>query len=128
MCALVTPSHVICANVGDSRCVINTIEKTIDMTQDHKPEDDEESKRIHKAGGFVADNRVNGELAMSRALGDFQYKINPELTHADHLVIALPDISVHERKHDNDELMILACDGVWDVLSNADVSQSLCFS
>jgi serine/threonine protein phosphatase PrpC len=44
------------------------------MTEDHKPEDEAEAARIVAAGGFVLANRVNGELAMSRALGDFQYK------------------------------------------------------
>ncbi len=68
-------------------------------------------------------NRVNGELAMSRALGDFRYKPNPALTtltNKEYMVICYPDISVHERNKKNDEVVVLACDGVWDVVSNRD--------
>jgi serine/threonine protein phosphatase PrpC len=73
--ALVTPTNVLCASVGDSRCVIcQTNGACVALSKDHKPENPMERRRIELAGGFVADNRVNGELAMSRALGDFQYK------------------------------------------------------
>ena len=44
------------------------------MSVDHKPEDPVERARIYNAGGFVEENRVNGMLALSRALGDFEYK------------------------------------------------------
>lgn len=86
------------------------------MSDDHKPQCSEEFNRINQGGGFVFQNRVNGELAMSRAFGDFQYKSNQSLSVFEQLVIAVPDITVHKRsKHD--EWMILACDGVWDVMS-----------
>jgi serine/threonine protein phosphatase PrpC len=88
------------------------------MTEDHKPENTDELTRIEKAGGFVLDNRVNGELAMSRALGDFRYKVNPNLPSHEQLVICSPDVSVHERQLQEDTVMVLACDGVWDVMEN----------
>ena len=71
-------------------------------------------------GGFVFLDRVNGELAMSRALGDYQYKRNDDLSIADQMVSCYPDVSVHKRNDGNtiDRLLILACDGVWDVMSN----------
>lgn len=46
------------------------------MSHDHKPEKDTETKRIKAAGGFVEDNRVNGVIAVSRAIGDWEYKNN----------------------------------------------------
>jgi serine/threonine protein phosphatase PrpC len=73
--AVVTPFHVVCASVGDSRCVIGQDKGAcISLSNDHKPINKAEQVRIERAGGFVRENRVNGELAMSRALGDFQYK------------------------------------------------------
>lgn len=57
---------------------------------------------------------------MSRAIGDFRYKQSTELQIHEHLVICLPDISVHERRN-QEEVMVLACDGVWDVISNEEV-------
>jgi serine/threonine protein phosphatase PrpC len=66
------------ANAGDSRAVLakKAGDKYIsyDMSEDHKPELPEEKRRIEKAGGFVDDNRVKGVLALSRAIGDLQYK------------------------------------------------------
>jgi serine/threonine protein phosphatase PrpC len=93
--------------------------KTISLTEDHKPSLPEEKARIAAAGGFVFMDRVNGELAMSRALGDYQYKRNAGLAKDKQMVICYPDVAVHPRG-DTDGIMILACDGVWDVMSNSD--------
>lgn len=129
--AIITPTHVVCANVGDSRAVVGLSPALFPdsqckaLTEDHKPQDPEERKRIERAGGHVMFNRVNGELAMSRALGDFRYKNNPALPESEHLVISYPDVSIHQRSGNNDEIMVLACDGVWDVMSNEDVSTEL---
>lgn len=58
------------ANAGDSRCVLCRNGKAVDLSFDHKPEDDLERTRIEKAGGKVtADGRVNGGLNLSRAIG-----------------------------------------------------------
>ena len=64
------------ANVGDSRIVIGTNGVTKAMTQDHQPSLPLEEARIKRAGGHVENDRVNGELAMSRAMGDRPYKVN----------------------------------------------------
>lgn len=52
--------------------------KVIELSQDHKPENDDEMKRIKAGGGFVEDGRVQGVIAVSRAIGDWEYK-NPSL-------------------------------------------------
>lgn len=52
--------------------------KVIELSHDHKPENDEEFKRIKAGGGFVEDSRVQGVIAVSRAIGDWEYK-NPAL-------------------------------------------------
>lgn len=65
------------ANAGDSRCVLSRNGKAIELSFDHKPEDEPERTRIEKAGGKVtADGRVNGGLNLSRAIGEF-YLITP---------------------------------------------------
>lgn len=69
-------------------------------------------------GGWVEYNRVNGNLALSRALGDFVFKRNPSKSAEEQMVIALPD--VEQRTINEDwEFVVLACDGVWDVLTNS---------
>ena len=74
---LVTSTEIICANAGDSRTVMSKAGgRAVDMSQDHKPDDEKERNRIYRAGGFVEEGRVNGMLALSRALGDFEYKGN----------------------------------------------------
>jgi len=64
------------------------------LSEDHKPDDVQERKRIYNANGFVEDGRVNGMLALSRALGDFEYKNNPSMKAKDQAVTAFPDIKV----------------------------------
>lgn len=97
-------------NLGDSRCMICRNNNAIFITEDHKPSNPEEEERINNGGGFVRCCRVNGELAISRAFGDFQYKknINPRKN----CVISIPDIT-HHILAPND-VIILVCDGVYE--------------
>jgi serine/threonine protein phosphatase PrpC len=67
---LITPDWIYCANSGDSRSIAIANKKMVALSEDHKPEDPKEDKRIKKAGGTVEDGRVNGNLNLSRALGD----------------------------------------------------------
>jgi protein phosphatase 1G len=64
------------------------------MSYDHKPDNPDEKKRIEKAGGFVSDGRVNGNLNLSRALGDLEYKRDDKLKSHEQLIIAVPDVKV----------------------------------
>ncbi|RLN55711.1 hypothetical protein BBJ29_006812 [Phytophthora kernoviae] len=115
--ALVTPTNIIVANAGDSRSVLAKGGRTVEMSFDHKPINTEERTRIQNAGGLVRSNRVNGDLAVSRALGDFSYKARADLRAEQQQVSAEPDIE--KQKIDNtEEFLILACDGIWDVMSN----------
>ena len=79
VCAVITPTHILCANAGDSRCVLGTAGITKNLSEDHKPTDDGERRRIENAGGRVQWKRVDGDLAVSRALGDFQFKARDDL-------------------------------------------------
>src|SRR5690606_35471304 len=62
------------------------------------------------AGGFVDYGRVNGNLALSRAIGDFEFKRQSDLPPEQQIVTAMPDIIVHELTPE-DEFFVLACDG-----------------
>lgn len=108
---------VVVANTGDSRCVISRRGEATPLTLDHKPVIYEEAQRIIRAGGFVRDNRVNGALNVSRTIGDLDFKKNEDLPHTEQMVVATPDITELEIK-EGDEFLILACDGIWDVMSN----------
>lgn len=71
----ITPDHIFCANVGDSRAVLKNKSTAIGLCEDHKPNLRRELKRINESGHhYVEDDRVDGSLAMSRALGDFEFK------------------------------------------------------
>lgn len=115
--AMITPTHVLCANAGDSRCVLGTGDGTKPMSSDHKPYNEFEKRRIEAAGGFVQWNRVDGDLAVSRALGDFSYKTRPDLDPREQKITCFPDVTIHERT-EGDDVLILACDGLWDVMSS----------
>uniref|UniRef100_A0A5S6QRU2 protein-serine/threonine phosphatase n=1 Tax=Trichuris muris TaxID=70415 RepID=A0A5S6QRU2_TRIMR len=117
---LIKDNFLYCGNVGDSRAVVSSSGWARALTVDHKPINELEIKRIIAAGGWVEFNRVNGNLAMSRALGDFMYKRNEEKPIDEQIVIAVPDVTCWHLS-DKDEFVVLACDGIWDVLSNQEV-------
>ena len=89
-------------------------------TEDHRPHRPRERERIHDAGGTVRRRRVEGSLAVSRALGDFAFKQAPGRPPELQLVSAEPEVAALARQAE-DEFVLLASDGVWDALSGADL-------
>lgn len=122
---MITPEQFIFANCGDSRAILcrSGNEKVTFHTVDHKPANPDEKTRIEKAGGSVMIQRVNGCLAVSRALGDYEYKMDNNLDADKQLVTPEPEISVISRQDDVDEFIVIACDGIWDVMSNVEVAE-----
>ncbi|KAM7406278.1 hypothetical protein PAMP_000666 [Pampus punctatissimus] len=119
--ALIRGKQLIVANAGDSRCVVSERGKAVDMSYDHKPEDEVELARIKNAGGKVTmDGRVNGGLNLSRAIGDHFYKKNKALPPEEQMISAMPDVKVLTLNEDHD-FMVIACDGIWNVLSSQEV-------
>uniref|UniRef100_A0A7N8WSS3 Protein phosphatase 1G n=1 Tax=Mastacembelus armatus TaxID=205130 RepID=A0A7N8WSS3_9TELE len=119
--ALIRGKQLIVANAGDSRCVVSERGKAVDMSYDHKPEDEVELARIKNAGGKVTmDGRVNGGLNLSRAIGDHFYKRNKILPPEEQMISAMPDVKVLTLNEDHD-FMVIACDGIWNVLSSQEV-------
>lgn len=108
---LITPTHILVANCGDSRSVLGRSGGAAQaMSFDHKPDNEGERARIVAAGGSVSGKRVDGELAVSRALGDFQFKMNHAMKNTEQRVSAEPEFVCVERGG-SDEFLILACDG-----------------
>lgn len=111
-----SPNHrrmLYTSNVGDLRIVLYRKGKSYRLTYDHKATDSNEINRIRDSGGLIMKNRVNGVLAVTRSLGDSYMK---------DLVIGNPFTTATEIT-DEDEFMILACDGVWDVISDIKACQ-----
>ena len=125
---------MLCANLGDCRTILDGVP----LSTDHKPFLPQERKRILEADGIVMFNRVDGELDMSRALGDFELKgynqshivegsmdMEEKRTLAQKLkVSSFPEVTVHYRTA-MDQIVILACDGVWDVMSDTDCNEKV---
>ncbi|ESQ48903.1 hypothetical protein EUTSA_v10020827mg [Eutrema salsugineum] len=109
--SVVTPEKIIVSNCGDSRAVLCRNGVAIPLSSDHKPDRPDELNRIQQAGGRVIywdGARVLGVLAMSRAIGDNYLKP---------YVIPDPEVTVTDRTEE-DECLILASDGLWDVVPN----------
>ncbi|XP_024371750.1 probable protein phosphatase 2C 60 isoform X1 [Physcomitrium patens] len=115
--ALIRGRNLIVANAGDSRCIISRRGQAENLSVDHKPELELEKERINKAGGFIHAGRVNGSLNLTRAIGDMEFKYQTDLPPDKQIVTCCPDI----RQVDigpGDEFIVLACDGIWDVMSS----------
>lgn len=104
--------HIV--NVGDSRCVLCRDNIALPLTKDHKPNWPEEKCRIEELGGAIYNDGDDWriiDLSVSRAFGDFN--ATPYITH-------VPEIFKHKLSP-NDKFIILACDGLWDVMDNQEV-------
>ncbi|KAI3891337.1 hypothetical protein MKX03_031433 [Papaver bracteatum] len=109
--ALISTDQIIVANCGDSRAVLSRGGTAIPLSQDHRPDRTDEMERVEAAGGRVINwngYRVLGVLATSRSIGDHYLKP---------YVISVPDVTITSRT-ESDEFVILASDGLWDVMSN----------
>jgi protein phosphatase 1A len=72
---IIAGDNIICFNVGDSRAILCRDGKPVLLSLDHKPSNPEEKKRIEDAGGSIIGKYVNGKIAVTRAFGDFRYKL-----------------------------------------------------
>ncbi|PIA64240.1 hypothetical protein AQUCO_00100020v1 [Aquilegia coerulea] len=112
--AVICSSHIIVANCGDSRAVLCRGKEPMPLSVDHKPNREDEYARIEAAGGKVIQwngHRVFGVLAMSRSIGDRYLKP---------WIIPDPEVTFIPRAKE-DECLILASDGLWDVMTNEEV-------
>lgn len=114
---IISKDKIYIANSGDSRSVLGIKGRAKPLSYDHKPQNETEKARIQAAGGFVDFGRVNGNLALSRAIGDFEFKKSADLPPEHQIVTAFPDVQIHDINED-DEFLVIACDGIWDCQSS----------
>ena len=115
---------IVSANLGDSGAGIycrqtNTITP---LTHAHRLEEEGEAKRVVGAGYTIQNDRIEGMLAVPRALGDYDFKQSGSLSQAQQAVSCVPDVSIIIRPfgksgNGDGEGIVVACDGVWDSLS-----------
>ncbi|KAL2096363.1 hypothetical protein ACEWY4_008511 [Coilia grayii] len=117
---MISPRHFYFINCGDSRAFLCRGGRVHFYTEDHKPCNPRERERIQNAGGRVTLQRVNGSLAVSRALGDFDFKAVGWRPQTEQLVSPEPEVYELERSEE-DEFLVVACDGVWDAMTNEDL-------
>ncbi|CAN6996328.1 hypothetical protein BRARA_E01036 [Brassica rapa] len=112
--ALIFGRRLIVANAGDCRAVLGRRGRAIELSKDHKPNCITEKTRIENLGGVVYDGYLNGQLSVARAIGDWHMKgprgsacpLTPE-----------PELQETDLSED-DEFLIMGCDGLWDVMSS----------
>jgi protein phosphatase 1B len=124
---LISPTHIYLINCGDSRAILVSDNQIKITTIDHKPNNPLETERINNAGGTITDDgkQILGKelnFCVSRSFGDYQFKSNLEKQPFEQIISAEPDIYIHERSN-KDEFIVLASDGIWDVINNQEIQQ-----
>lgn len=127
--AVLTLDDVWFVNVGDSRAIIKTKNQVRQMTVDHKPALQSETDRVKKHGGFISNTdgtwRINGRLNLSRSIGD--WSMRP-------FIISTPTVQHHLRPLryvdgrgcvDCNEYIVIASDGLFDVMTNSDITATV---
>ncbi|XP_028781504.1 probable protein phosphatase 2C 47 [Neltuma alba] len=102
------------ANIGDSRAVLGKRGRAVELSKDHKPNCTSERLRIEKLGGVIYDGYLNGQLSVARALGDWHIKGSKGSKSP---LISEPELEEVVLTQE-DEYLIMGCDGLWDVMSS----------
>ena len=113
VCLLINNTFV-CANAGDSRCVLGEGGRAVPMSFDHKPNLKKERERIYKAGSTVnIEGRIDGNLNLSRAIGDIAHKKVAKIPLEAQAITASPDVKMHQLTNKTD-FAVIGCDGIWE--------------
>lgn len=109
---------VYCANAGDSRSVMGISGKSKPLSFDHKPTNQKERQRILKAGSSVNfEGRIDGNLNLSRAIGDMEYKRKPRLKPEEQAITSFPDVRSVKLGKTHD-FIAMGCDGIFEQYTN----------
>jgi protein phosphatase PTC2/3 len=114
---LIIGAHIFCANVGDSRAVLSQNGVAHSLSLDHKASRPDEAKRIHREEGNIEFGRVWGRLAITRAFGDFEFKLiidKEGKSIRKNFITSEPEIRRYDFSPFKDEFIVIASDGIFD--------------
>ncbi|XP_019417448.1 PREDICTED: probable protein phosphatase 2C 27 [Lupinus angustifolius] len=115
--AIIFGRSLLVANAGDCRAVLSRCGRAIEMSKDHRPTCSKERMRIESLGGFVDDGYLNGQLGVSRAIGDWHLDGMKETSERGGPLSAEPELKLTTLTKE-DEFLIIGSDGIWDVFSS----------
>jgi len=113
LCITLDLADLVVANCGDCRAILCQGGQTVALTRDHKPTDEEERQRIVIQGGTVIGGRLQGQLGVSRAFGNYEFKETQILS-------AEPEIN-HVTLSCEVEFLVVGCDGLYEQFSNEEI-------
>lgn len=120
---LITKQKYYTANIGDSKAILFTLEEEIEnLSFAHNPINKNEKKRIEKAGGYVLYGRVNGNIKLSRSIGDLSYKENEKFQDFEQIVVSTPDLEIRDFRRIED-FVVLGCAGFWETFTENEVCE-----
>ncbi len=115
ICKTFGKKNLFCANIGDTRCILINNEGGVKrLSYDDRATDPNEADRVKRSRGVIFGGRVYGQLMLTRAFGDSGLK--------KYGVIGTPHVNRVEINY-TDKYCVIASDGVWDVLSDEEVSK-----
>ncbi|KAG4144069.1 hypothetical protein ERO13_D05G013000v2 [Gossypium hirsutum] len=115
--AMIFGRSLLVANAGDSRAVLSRGGTAIEMSKDHRPCCMKERRRIESLGGFIDDGYLNGQLGVTRALGNWHLEGMKEMGERIGPLSAEPELKMITLTKE-DEFLIIGSDGIWDVFTN----------
>ncbi|XP_068648635.1 probable protein phosphatase 2C 27 isoform X2 [Aristolochia californica] len=116
--AMIFGRSLLVANAGDCRAILSRRGMAVEMSKDHRPSYAKEERRIKSLGGYIdIDGYLNGELNVTRALGDWHIQGMKSETESGGPLSAEPELKVITLTKE-DEFLIIGTDGVWDVFTN----------
>ncbi|CAM8942594.1 unnamed protein product [Rhodiola kirilowii] len=116
--AMIFGRSLLVANAGDCRAVLSRLGVAIEMSKDHRPCCINERTRVESMGAFIDDGYLNGQLAVTRALGDWHLEGLKEIGHIGRGPLsAEPELKLLTLTKD-DEFLLIGSDGIWDVFTS----------
>ncbi|KAB2618862.1 protein phosphatase 2C 27 [Pyrus ussuriensis x Pyrus communis] len=115
--AMIFGRSLLVANAGDCRAVLSRCGVAIEMSKDHRPCCTKERMRVESLGGYIDDGYLNGQLGVTRALGNWHLEGMKDAGERGGPLSAIPELKLTTLSKD-DEFLIIGTDGIWDVFTS----------